>query len=99
MSLITARQLSAQAADGIYARDLVAQAVAAAALASQLLADATRAVEQASGDLIAELTEAEAAYYAADEHDDELWASVEIGLATLAPFEDLAADLQRITRR
>ncbi len=97
--IITARQISAQATDRLYAEDLVAQAVAAAALTKQLIADAQRAVELASGDPIAELTAATATYFSRDDHDDDLWADVELAEAALAPLAKMADTLEHLTRR
>ena len=69
-------------------------ALTALAAADRLRAGALRALEAAAGDLIHELTVLQEAY-SANEHDDELWARIELADALLNSIATAVDALER----
>ena len=73
---------------------MATDALDALAAAEVLRVEALRALESVAGDLIHELTEAQADYFGT-EHDDEKWARIELAEALLNPIATAVDALER----
>jgi hypothetical protein len=92
MSIATTARQAGAYVDTIARAEAVVLAIKAA---EQARTDALADLERVAGDPIAELTGKQGTYFAAAEHDEDLWMAMELAQMKLTPPEDAIASLER----